>query len=117
MDHPASSQAEVCDHAYNIAKWQQGTEIVANIVVYGWTYDGKHLWTAGQNVYVESPMAMLNMGMKVRTVTFEQNDQAGTQTTLEVVAPWVLNDDNRFNLGNPTAPVAPTPDPQGTAFG
>jgi prophage tail gpP-like protein len=113
-EQPVSGQAEVCDRAYNEAKWHEGTNVVANVVVYGWTYDGKNLWAAGQNVYVDSPMAMLNMVMKIRTVTFEQSNTTGTQTTLELVAPWLLNDDGNWNPGNPDAPVAPTPDPQGT---
>lgn len=113
-EQPVSGQPEVCDRAYNEAKWTLGTEIVANVIVYGWTWDGKHLWTAGQNVYVDSPMAMLNMVMKVRTVTFEQNDRAGTQTTLELVAPWLLNDSGQWNSGVPGAPAAPTPAAQGT---
>jgi prophage tail gpP-like protein len=113
-EQPVATQAELCDRAYNEAKWHAGTEITANIVVYGWTYDGVHLWQAGQNVFVDSRMAMLNMVLKVRTVTFEQNDQVGTQTTLELVAPWLLNDDGNWNVGVPGAPTAPTPNPQGT---
>ena len=73
-------------------KWVAGTKIVANIIVYGWTFDGHQLWAPGMNVMVDTPMAMLNMMMKVRTVTFEQNNQSGTTTTLEVVAPWVFDD-------------------------
>ena len=113
-EQPVSGQAEVCDRAYNEAKWVAGDEIVATVIVYGWTWDGKHLWTAGENVYVNSPSAMLNMVMKIRTVTFEQNDHAGTQTTLELVAPWGLNDDGNWNVGKPGAPSAPTPAEQGT---
>ena len=73
-EQPLSGQAEACDRAYNEAKWTAATKIVVNTVTYGWTYDGQNLWTAGQNVMVDSPMAMINMVMKVRTVTFEQND-------------------------------------------
>jgi prophage tail gpP-like protein len=113
LDHPVKSQAEVCDHAHNIAKWHEGTLITATIVVYGWLYDGVHLWAPGQNVFVDSPMAMLNMTLKIRTVTFEQSNGVGTQTTLELVAPWLLNDRRVFDEG-PDIPVAPTPNPQGT---
>lgn len=108
-EQPVSGQQEVCDRANNEAKWLAGTEIVATIISYGWTWDGKHLWTAGQNVMVQSPMAMLDMVLKVRTVTFEQSSQTGTQTTLELVAPWLLNDDGQWNAGVPGAPTAPTP--------
>jgi prophage tail gpP-like protein len=111
-EQPVATQGELCDRAYNEAKWHEGTEITANIVVYGWTYDGKHLWAPGADVYVDSPMAMLNMILKIRRVTFEQNDNTGTQTTLELVAPWMLND-HIFNVG-PGVPPAPTANPQGT---
>ena len=103
----AGGQGEAVDRAYNEAKWNESDEIIANITVYGWTYDGKHLWQTGQNVMVDSPMAMLNMVLTVRTATFEQNNQTGTTTTLELVAPWVLNEKGNFNVGNPNAPVAP----------
>ena len=108
------TQPELCDRAYNEAKWIAGTEITVNIVTYGWTYDGHTLWYAGQNVFVDSPMAMLNMVLKVRTVTFEQNDRVGTQTTLELVAPWLLDDTGNWNVGVQGAPIAPTPNAQGT---
>jgi hypothetical protein len=35
---------------------------------------------------------------------------------LELVVPWLLNDDNTLNVSNPTAPTPPTPNPQGTPF-
>ena len=113
-EQPLTSQAEAADRAYNEGKWREGTEVIANIVVYGWTWNGVDLWAAGQNVTVISPMAMLNMVMKIRTVTFEQNNSAGTTSTLECVAPWVLNDSAALNAGNPGAPQAPTPAPEGT---
>ena len=112
-EQPVASQQEVCDRAYNAAKWTAGTEIVANVIVYGWTWDGKHLWTAGQNVYVDTPMAMLNMVMKIRAVTFEQSSETGTQTTLELVAPWVFDDTGNWNVGVPGAPTL-TPAPVAT---
>ena len=60
-------------------------------------------------------MAMLDMVLKVRTVTFEQNDHTGTQTTLELVAPWLLNDSGNWNVGQAGAPQAPPTSSQGSA--
>lgn len=114
MEHPVASKPEVCNHSYNVAKWHGGTQVVANIVTYGWTYNGTDLWAAGQDVQVTTPMAMLDMVMKVRTVTFEQNNQVGTQTTLECVAPWLLDDRGTFNPGQEGVPQAPTPNPAGS---
>ncbi|HEY2242744.1 MAG TPA: hypothetical protein VGH47_00800 [Xanthobacteraceae bacterium] len=101
------SKPETCDRAQNEYKWNEGTIITAVVTVYGWLRGGKDLWKAGDMVHIKSPMAMLDMDLKIRTVTFEQNDRTGTQTTLELVAPWLLNDGGEFNPGNPSAPQAP----------
>jgi diketogulonate reductase-like aldo/keto reductase len=51
------------------------------------------LWRAGDNVTVWSPMAVLNnQTLKIQTVTFTQDRNAGTETTLDLVVPWLLND-------------------------
>lgn len=102
------SQLEAQRRAHNEAKWNEGTLITANVVVYGWTKGATGgLWHAGDMVHVNSPMAMLNMDLKIRTVTFEQNNNTGTQTTLELVAPWLLNDSGNWNVGEDGAPQLP----------
>ena len=115
-EQPVSQQAEVCDRSHNEARWSEATKITATIIVYGWFMDteNKQLWTPGMDVYVDSPMAMLNMVMKIQCVTFEQDEQGGTHTTLQLVAPWGLLDDGDWNSGVPGAPQAPTPDPAAT---
>jgi prophage tail gpP-like protein len=53
---------------------------------------GHILWQAGDEVIVDSPMAMLyGQKLKVRTVTWTQDRQNGTQTTLQLVNPLGLN--------------------------
>ena len=115
-EQSVSQQAEVCDRSHNEARWSEATKITATIVVYGWFMDleNKQLWTPGQDVYVDTPMAMLNMVMKIQCVTFEQDEQGGTHTTLQLVAPWGLLDESNLNVGVPGAPQAPTPDPAAT---
>jgi prophage tail gpP-like protein len=115
-EQPVSQQAEVCDRSHNEARWSEATKITATIIVYGWFMDteNKQLWTPGMDVYVDSPMAMLNMVMKIQCVTFEQDDQGGTHTTLQLVAPWGLLDEGNWNVGVQGAPQAPTPDPAST---
>ena len=49
------------------------------------------LWRAGSDVSVNSPMAILDQVMKIRTATFTQ-DSRGTLTTLDLVIPWLLRD-------------------------
>ena len=115
-EQPVAGQAEVCDRSHNEARWSEATKITATIVVYGWFMDleNKQLWTPGQDVYVDSPMAMLNMVMKIQCVTFEQDEQGGTHTTLQLVAPWGLVDEGHLNPGDPGVPQEPTPDPAAT---
>ena len=53
---------------------------------------GHILWQAGDEVVVKSPMALLNNEqLKIRTVTWTQDRQSGTQTLLQLVNPLGLN--------------------------
>jgi prophage tail gpP-like protein len=108
------TKPEAFDRAHQEAKWNQGTIITAQVAVYGWLRGGAGLWKAGDVVHIKSPMAMLDMSLKIRTVTFEQNDRTGTQTTLELVAPWLLNDGGNMDPGNPSVPSEPPTSPQGS---
>ena len=75
----------------------------ANVTVQGWLRDGGNLWRTGDNVYVYSPMAMLNLVMKIQTATFTQDNKGGTTTMLELVLPWRLSaTSDRFGHGTPS---------------
>jgi hypothetical protein len=51
-------------------------------------------------------MAMLNnIMLSIRTVTFTQDSDSGTLTTLDLVDPRMLNDHSDYNVGNPTLPL------------
>jgi prophage tail gpP-like protein len=69
--------------------WREGTKITADIGVYGWFKLGGGLWGAGPDelVYVYSPSAMVTENLAVKKVTFLQNNEVGTMTTLELVNP------------------------------
>jgi hypothetical protein len=71
---------------------------------------GGGLWRAGDLVAFMSPMTTLNMGLKIQNVTFTQDSQSGTLTTLELVAPWLLKDYGDYNVGRPGAPPPPKDD-------
>ena len=49
------------------------------------------------------------MVLKIQALTFTQDRNEGTRTSLDLVAPWLLKDTSLFNLGNPAAPQAPGP--------
>jgi prophage tail gpP-like protein len=92
LEHPAMSIAEVNKRAYYELRFRDGTLIRAFVTVQGWLRDGKNLWRTGDDVYVNAPMAMINFVMKIQTCTFQQDNQSGTTTVLELVMPWMLAD-------------------------
>jgi prophage tail gpP-like protein len=82
-EQPVWSQAEVQARAAYEAIWSEGTIIQATITVQGWMRPSdNHIWQAGSNIRVWSPMAMLDMVMKVQSLTFMQSRESGTETVL-----------------------------------
>jgi prophage tail gpP-like protein len=88
------------------ANWTKGTMITANITVQGWFSPLGDLWHAGQDVRVISPMAPLNQVLKVKTCTWTQDDENGTETVLECVPPYQLND-LAIDVSAPAADATP----------
>jgi len=105
-EQPVKSQAELVDRAKNEAKWHEASVIKVTAVVQGWRYDSTNLWQEGLTVLVQSPMALLNnVRFAIQRATFTQDMNAGTQTTLDLVQPWLLGD------GPPAVPgLTPLPD-------
>jgi prophage tail gpP-like protein len=106
-EQPVWNKGEVCDRAKHEAIWHEGYEITAITTVQGWLRGGTALWHAGDDVLVNSPMAMLNQVLKIESATFTQDRNSGTLTTLELVPPWKLKDHNNYNVGNAGAPQEP----------
>jgi prophage tail gpP-like protein len=93
---------EVIMRARHEQMWGMGEEITANVVVQGWFNPrDQRLWRPGMAVHIKSPMAMLDMKLGVRSVTFTQDRQAGSRTTLDLVRPYRLK-------GYDEAPGAPS---------
>ncbi|WP_028167558.1 phage baseplate assembly protein [Bradyrhizobium elkanii] len=107
-EQPVKTQPEVCNRAKYEAIWHNGTNVTATIVVYGWLRDGRSLWQPGDDVHVYSPMAMLDMPMKIQRVTFTQDRNTGTLTKLDVVAPWLLRDSMGWDVRHPNQPGGQT---------
>ena len=100
IEHPVYTPAEVATRAANEAKWANGTYVTAVITVQGWLRGGVALWRAGENVIVNSPMAMLfGETMTINCATFTQDSEGGTNTQLELVMPWLLNDQPNLSPG------------------
>ncbi|HEX4715029.1 MAG TPA: hypothetical protein VH164_08905 [Ktedonobacteraceae bacterium] len=103
METPPTSYAEVLARAKNEWLWHEGTLIEGTATVQGWFRDEQNIWWPGENVFVYSPMAPLNMVMKIQSVTFTQDSANGTETAIELKQPWALKDRSPYNVGNPMA--------------
>jgi prophage tail gpP-like protein len=118
IEHPVWTPAEVAKRAETEAVWREGRILEAIITVQGWFSPSGKLWYIGQDVYVKSPMAMLDMTLSIDTVTFTQDRNAGTLTTLKLVPPWGLNGRSELTAGAPKPPGAakstPTSEPAQT---
>ena len=89
-EEPPDNQLDAQARVNALQIQADGTMITVNVTVQGWRRDGTNLWRAGDDVWVYSPMAMLNLVMSIQTVTFSQDSQNGTLTVLELVLPWKL---------------------------
>jgi prophage tail gpP-like protein len=95
VEHPVWTQQEVQDRAEFEAREREGVIIEATVTVYGWFTSDGTLWAqcCGKDVMFMSPMTGLgHERLSIKTVTCTQDRQSGTQTTLELVAPWYLNE-------------------------
>lgn len=115
MEQPAKDIGEVMTRATYEATFSEGTLIRAYVTVQGWLRDGASLWRAGDSVWVHSPMAMLDMAMKIQTATFAQDDRSGTTTVLEVVLPWMLADQPYGTGTQSEGPGVPQPPADATS--
>jgi prophage tail gpP-like protein len=108
MEHPGDED-DAQKRANFEARWHEGYSVTAQVTVQGWLRAHGSLWTVGDNVFVHSPMAMLDQVLKIQQATFMQDSKSGTTTTLDLVVPWLLEDraGGGFNPGNPTTPPEP----------
>jgi hypothetical protein len=69
------------------------------------------LRSPGENVFIYSPMCPVNQMMKIKTCTYTQDNNSGTQTVMELLEPWALNDEamNTSPIG-PADTSTPSPD-------
>jgi prophage tail gpP-like protein len=99
MEHPPTSQAEVQARATYEQVWKDGTLINCTITKNGWLKSDGTLWDAGEQVWVNTPMAMLNQAMGIQNVTFTQDDNSGSQTTFDLVLPGALRGSVNADVG------------------
>jgi prophage tail gpP-like protein len=89
LEHPAKTPDEVLKRAQHEQMWGMGEEITADVTVQGWFNPRDwQLWRAGMALHIKSPMAMLDHKLSVNSVTYTQDRQSGSQTTLHLVRPY-----------------------------
>jgi prophage tail gpP-like protein len=118
MEHPAS-EADVQARANFERRMREGSMINATIVVQGWLYNNETIWQPGDLVYINSPMALLNDVLAIQRAIYTQDNQSGTQTTLELVLPWDVNGPGGqiLGVGTPTAATRSPPQLPPSTFG
>jgi prophage tail gpP-like protein len=91
---PAWDQKTLQGRASSENSWLSDDEITVFATVYGWLRPSGGLWYRSQEVSVTSPMLIMdNEKLRAKSVTFTQDNQTGTRTTLE------LCNENAFSLG------------------
>lgn len=91
---PAWDKKTLEGRAKSESSWLSDDQITVFATVYGWLRPSGGLWYRSQEVSVTSPMLIMK-GEKLRakSVTFTQDNQTGTRTTLE------LCNENAFSQG------------------
>jgi prophage tail gpP-like protein len=90
-EQPTWTPKELQERAKNESMWTEAQAIQATVVVQGWTAGNGKIWEEGKSVSIKSKMAMLDMELVIQSVTFTQDNNSGTLTTLLCVPPWSLN--------------------------
>jgi len=105
VEHPVKDLDEVAMRATHEQMWNEGDDINATIKVNGWFNPRTgNIWKAGQVYMVNSPMGPLYRPLAARSVTYTQDRDGGTQTSLDLVPPWRLK-----MTGYGQAPEGPSP--------
>lgn len=87
MPFPAWNTTFLQGFSSNNRDWQGEDQITVYVTVHGWLRPSGGLWYRGQKVQVKSPMLILDgdENLIARNITFTQDNNNGTRTTLELV--------------------------------
>jgi len=115
VEHPVKDLDEVQMRADHEQMWNEGEKIDATIKVNGWFNPRTgNIWKAGQVYTLNSPMGPINRPLGARSVTYTQDRDGGTQTTLDLVEPSRLK---MIGYGSIAATQSPDmPDPSRTGL-
>jgi prophage tail gpP-like protein len=106
MEQPVRTTKEVETRATNEQMFAASQELQATVTVQGWqpggAQGGGELWQPGKKVKVSSPMAMLDEQLSIQQVTFTQDNQTGSLTTLVLVQPGKIGQAKGQLSGSPS---------------
>ncbi len=110
VEHPTNSAADLADRVQHEADISTLPEFTVNITVNGWTNPSGQLWDTQQVVSVYSPMLFYGgtttQQLGIQSITFQQDDQNGSTTTLELKPTRLLSE--TANSGAAAAPAGGT---------
>jgi prophage tail gpP-like protein len=100
LELPGFNKQQIQNRVNMDKDWQQADAITVYVTVQGWLKSSGKLWDPEQTVRVKSPMLIMdgNLDLLVKSITFTQDNQTGSRTTLELC--------NALALGG-TVPQAP----------
>lgn len=99
FEMPSSDQDMLKGRSTSESQFQESDKITVIVTLYGWQRPGGGLWRVNQTVSVYSEMLMMRGdSLKLKSVTFTQDNRSGTRTTLD------LRSLNNFGDGGPSVP-------------
>lgn len=87
---PTAEKDHLKGRASTERNWMAEDQITVFATVQGWLRPSGGLWDRNQQVHVTSPMLIMDMDLTVKSVTFTQDNNEGTRTTLELCNPNAL---------------------------
>jgi prophage tail gpP-like protein len=91
---PAWSKAMLENRVRIEKNVDDSNQIFVTVVCVGWQRPNGGLWDPGELVYVDSPMLIMQRPLMLKAVTFSQDNQSGTRSTLELVNAAAMNGGN-----------------------
>jgi prophage tail gpP-like protein len=84
---PTASKTQLQGRTQTEDSWQKIDEITVFCTVYGWLQSSGRLWKHNTQYTVKSPMLVMDgsIPLTAKSVTFTQDSNEGTRTTLELV--------------------------------
>jgi prophage tail gpP-like protein len=108
MELPWTEKEHLKGRAQTERNWMAEDQITVFATVYGWLRPSGGLWDRNQMVHVKSPMLIMDMDLRVKSVTFTQDSNEGTRTVLELCNENALGGQTPQMSGSaPAAPAAP----------